>query len=120
MADPVAPWFRAGVADGLAALYALHLPGHPAADVLTRTADVWEAALWPDHAWDSALDPPRIAAAFRSLCRHSDRWPCPAQFLAHLPARRPPVRLTWQLSDEQRRANQQRIRELAASSGRRR
>ena len=118
--EQIAPWFRREIADGLSALYALMLDGHPAADILSRTADVWETALWKGRAWDADLDPPRLREAFRRLAASAQRWPHPAQLIDRLPQRRPQRALPApQISDEQRQANIRKLRSLARTIGHR-
>lgn len=46
-------------------------------------------ALWPGRMWDERLDAERIGEAFRQIALHETRWPTPAVFLRHLPARAP-------------------------------
>lgn len=82
-------WFVRCIRRGLAALIALRLAGHPPADTIDATAQVWVAALWP-IGWrpdDSA----RISEAFRQLALLAERWPVPAEFLRCLPPRPEPV-----------------------------
>lgn len=84
-----APWFERRIRRGLAALMTLRMEGHPPADTVEATAKVWAMALWPGRAWDEALDAERIGEAFRQIALHETRWPTPAVFLRHLPAREP-------------------------------
>ncbi len=84
-----APWFERRIRRGLAALMTLRMEGHPPADTAEATAKVWAMALWPGRAWDEALDAERIGEAFRQITLHETRWPTPAVFLRHLPARAP-------------------------------
>ena len=84
-----APWFERRIRRGLAALMALRMESHPPADTVEATAKVWTQALWPGRAWDERLDAARIGEAFRLIALHETRWPTPAIFLRHLPAREP-------------------------------
>lgn len=86
-------WFERRIRRGLAALITLRMEGHPPADTVDATAKVWVQALWSDRLWDERLDDPRIGEAFRSIVVHETRWPTPAAFLRHLPARPEPPRL---------------------------
>lgn len=83
------PWFEKRIRRGLAALMSLRMESHPPADTVEATAKVWAQALWPGRAWDEHLDAARIGEAFRMLALHETRWPTPAVFLRHLPARAP-------------------------------
>lgn len=96
-------WFSRRIRRGLAALIALRLEGHPPADVVEATAQVWVTALWPYCRWREEVDSERIGEAFRLLALSATRWPSPAEFLRRLPARRevtppclPPLRITEQ------------------------
>lgn len=82
-------WFERRIRRGLAALITLRMEGHPPADTVEATAKVWAQALWPGRAWIDEIDAARIGEAFRQITLHETRWPTPAVFLRHLPARAP-------------------------------
>lgn len=107
------PWFERRIRRGLAALMTLRMDGHPPADTVEATAKVWAQALWPGRAWDDALDAARIGEAFRRIALHETRWPAPAVFLRHLPARAPQAALPPLKPDpEQVRAIRERLAAL--------
>jgi len=84
-------WLDAVIAEGLAALAVLRLPGCPAADTINLTADIWGRALMavPHLVWDEHRDRARLQAAFARLCIECDEWPGPKQLLRWLPEREP-------------------------------
>lgn len=88
-----ADWLRNEVIEGVQKLFALRLPGAPAADVVGMTATVWIEAL-AAHAirWDERQDAPRIQRAFQLLLR-ADRWPVPRDLITAMPPRPEPLRL---------------------------
>lgn len=88
-----APWFEKRIRRGLAALVTLRLDSHPPADTVEATAKVWGQSLWPGRDWDETRDAARIGEAFRQIALHETRWPAPATFLRHLPARAPQASL---------------------------
>lgn len=113
-------WFVRRIRRGLAALIALRLDGHPPADVVDATAQVWCAALWPHCRWDADKDDARIAEAFRQLALHSERWPSIAAFLRVLPPRVEPTYPSLpppQLSDEELAAHRAYIQQILESFG---
>ncbi len=105
-------WVRIAISSGLAGLLALRLENSPAADTITKTADIWEQAIKP-KASVKDLDAPRIAAAFRQLFPKVRKWPGPAQLVELMPARRPQKTLDNEISTEQRAANRKRFQELS-------
>ncbi len=107
-------WVRIAVASGLAGLLALRLENSPAADTITKTADIWEQAVRPKASVQD-LDAPRIAAAFRLLFTKSRKWPGPAQLVELMPIRKPQKALDNEISSEERAANRERLRELVRS-----
>ena len=110
-----APWFVRRIRRGLAALVALRLDGHPAADMVEATAQVWVQALWPTRAWAQDLDNARIGEAFRQITLNETRWPAPAVFLRHLPARAPVAALPApKLSAAEKEANKARLAKMIA------
>lgn len=114
------PWFRGAIVDGLQMLLALRLERTPAADAIVATGAVWISALWPSHAWDEALDRPRLAAAFARLACERESWPAPKHLTDALPGRPEPPRLPAPpISAEARAAASARLRALAATIGRR-
>ena len=110
-----APWFVRRIRRGLAALVALRLDGHPAADMVEATAQVWVQALWPTRAWAQDLDNARIGEAFRQITLHETRWPAPAVFLRYLPAREAlPALPAPAMTAEQKAANKARLAKMIA------
>ena len=105
-------WVRIAISSGLAGLLALRLENSPAADTITKTADIWEQAIRP-KASVKDLDAPRIAAAFRQLFPKVRKWPGPAQLVELMPARRPQKTLDHEISMEQRAENRKRLQELS-------
>lgn len=97
-------WFERRIRRGLAALMTLRMDGHPPADTVEATAKVWSQALWPGRAWDESLDAERIGETFRQIALHETRWPTPAVFLRHLPARAPQKSLPPPPATEEERA----------------
>jgi len=87
-------WLHNCTVSGLQALYALSLPGSPAAEVLPMTVEVWVRTLAAQPiAWTKELDEMRIAEAFVHLAGTCDRWPSPRLMLANMPPRKQPVAL---------------------------
>ena len=108
-----APWFAKRIRRGLAALVALRLDGHPAADMVEATAQVWVQALWPTRAWVQDLDNARIGEAFRQITLTETRWPAPAVFLRYLPAREAlPALPAPAMTAEQKAANKARLQAM--------
>lgn len=89
MSETPEAWFERRIRRGLAWLMTLRMEAHPPADTVEATAKVWALALWPGRAWCEQLDSERIGEAFRQITLHETRWPTPAVFLRHLPARAP-------------------------------
>ena len=87
-AAPVPDWFTRQISRGLAALLALRLEGHPAADTVDIVRKVWAQALWPTRAWDEEADADRIGEAFRLIAVNETRWPAPATWPARADNRR--------------------------------
>ena len=114
MIAPVpAPWFAKRIRRGLAALVALRLEGHPAADMVEATAQVWVQALWPGRVWEEAADSGRIGETFRQITLHETRWPAPAVFLRYLPAREAlPALPAPAMTAEQKAANKARLQAM--------
>lgn len=106
MNAPTVPpdWFEKRIKRGLAALLTLRMEAHPGADTVEATAKVWVHALWPGRAWDEEADAPRIGEAFRQITLCETRWPTPAVFLRHLPARAPVPQLPAPKPDPDARA----------------
>lgn len=105
-------WFRVAISEGLARLIALSLPGQPSHETIALTKEAWVETLYEGRQWRDG-DAPRIAQAFRQMMRRIDRWPAPRVLLEHLPARAEQAKLPEPpLSQAQRAANQQRLREL--------
>ena len=114
MTDQVPSWFFNAVLDGIQRLYILSLPRTPSADTIELTQEVWVEALWRAAQWHEA-DRPRLVAAFRSLEASVTEWPSPRLLLQHLPRRsQRPVLPGPALTPDQRRRNQERIRELTS------
>lgn len=79
-------WVRSGIADGLRALVAMRLPGSPAAELVTRTADTWHVALSRTMRVEE-VDRPRLMEGFARLIAECQEWPSPRMLLDRLPAR---------------------------------
>lgn len=79
-------WLRSAIADGLAALVALGRDGTPAADVITRTADVWHHVL-AGSCNIEAVDSRRVKEGFSGLIKAVESWPEPKAIWKHMPAR---------------------------------
>lgn len=97
--------------NGLQRLLVLSLQNTPPADTIKLTAAVWCDTIWPHTQWQPE-DIARIEAAFQSLCRHSDRWPTPRQFLDCLPRRAELLKLTEGMTEEEMARGRQRVAEL--------
>lgn len=93
-------WFNNCIVSGIQGLYALGLPGCPAAELLEATTEVWITTLWhrvPTN-WDEQLDCTRLAQAFQQLALTSERWPVPAHLVKALPSRPAPIALPEPIS----------------------
>lgn len=91
---PAPDWFRHAIVGGLQMLFCLRLPGTPAQDSITATAQVWVQALWHCGTdWREREDAPRLHAAFLTLCHSSVQWCAPRHLLDALGGhpRRAPV-----------------------------
>jgi sulfur transfer protein SufE len=110
-------WFTTAIRTGLAQVYAMSLQGCPSSEIIKATTATWIDDLWHDSrfAWaDPPKDATRIAEAFRTLRRTSERWPTMPEFVRALPA--PPERVSLAhkpCSDEQAAANVDRLKRLA-------
>lgn len=106
-------WLLAEVAQGLQRLMLLGLPGTPASETITGTAQVWADAFAHGRALDQRLDAPRIQAAFRAVAARVERFPPPRVVIDALPARPQPQALPApQLTPAQIANNKQRIAAL--------
>jgi len=110
----VTDWLRTEIVTGLQKLLALRLPGSPAADTATATAEVWiEALSNAAIAWNEQLDRARVRAAFGRLVVSCDRWPAPEAFFRHLQARAyAQPALTSKMTDKQLFESRRYIRSL--------
>lgn len=107
--------FDTAIANGLQRLIVLSLPGTPAADTMKLTVSVWCETLWPTCTWIDS-DVQRIETAFRSLCRHAERWPTPKQFLDCLPQRKPLTALRPPgLTEEERARGREKVSRMLAT-----
>jgi hypothetical protein len=89
--DDVPPWFFNAVVSGLQFMWALGLPGTPASDLATLTAQAWVQALHSaPFAWNEEQDRARLQEAFKAAASQAERWPTPRAVLNALPPR--PVR----------------------------
>lgn len=79
-------WVRSGIADGLRALVAMRLPGSPAAELITCTADTWHVALARAMRVEE-VDRPRLMEGFARLIAECREWPAPSMLMDRLPAR---------------------------------
>ncbi len=105
--DPI----REMVAYPLTGLLALRLENTPAADTITRTADIWEHALRPKLSIP-AQDSTRMIAASKRLIAVVRKWPTPAQLIELLPPRKQLKAVDNEISAEQRQTNKERLQEL--------
>ena len=82
-------WLREAISAGLQALVALSLENTPAADTISRTADIWYHVLTKHNVMDiEEIDSPRVAAAFSTLLsKTGGRWPEPKTLKDLLPKR---------------------------------
>ncbi|TCK64938.1 hypothetical protein [Lonepinella koalarum] len=91
MSKPLPPetkWLKSVVAQGLARLIVLGLPGRPAEEMAKQVATVWvEALLFKFSGWDEKLDRKRLEKAFMQLCCDCDKFPSPKLLLDCLPPR---------------------------------
>lgn len=110
-------WLKDEIIDGLEKLFALRLQGTPAADTIRGVGMIWfEAVDAMPVVWDQRLDTPRIRHSFSVLLRTLDTWPAPKRFIETLPQRRPQrVLPAPPISEEKRRENIQRIRQIKAN-----
>jgi len=116
----VEKWLEREIARGLQGLIALRLTGAPADDSVTLTLDVWLAAIEGlSGNWNEQLDAERVRRTFRTLYRICDRWPPPKVFLDNLGNRDPPPALPPpRITEEQRKKNVARLREMMERLGR--
>lgn len=116
----VEKWLEREIARGLQGLIALRLSGAPADDSVTLTLDVWLAAIESLSAnWTEQMDAERVRRTFRTLYRICDRWPPPKVFLDNLGNRDPPPALPPpRITEEQRKKNVARLREMMERLGR--
>lgn len=120
MANEAIPaWFRREIGEGIQRLVAIALPGGPGLDSFKLTAQAWAEALWDAPVdWREQLDRARLAAAFKRACREHSRWPAPRQVLDLMPSRPEPLKLKPpEISEAQRRRNQQHLREIVKRFG---
>lgn len=106
-------WFQRTVADGIAVLTVLELPGQPYTDDdERRVREVWCQVLWRRSVdWREELDASRLQEAFMRLAGTVTRWPAPAQLIEYMPARPQPRALSApQMSRQQRERNSRRLR----------
>lgn len=116
----VEKWLEREIARGLQGLLALRLVGSPPEDSIELTLDVWLAAIEGlSGNWNEQLDAERVRRAFRTLYRICDRWPPPKVFLDNLGNRDPPPALPPpRITEEQRKRNVARLREMMEKLGR--
>ncbi len=111
---PPPKWLSNAVASGLQRIIVLALPGTPAAETITVTAQVWVEAFWDKSInWNQELDEERINGAFRCLAYQIDRFPAPVHVLAAMPDR--PIRKALPrkpISESQLKKNKRRIKRL--------
>lgn len=87
----VPPWLGRFIARMLAKCIALRLPGHPGDDVIEHALTTWcEALMALRIEWNRELDGPRLQKAWRAMLPTLERWPMPADFIRHMPAREYP------------------------------
>ncbi len=108
----MADWLRVEIMNGLMGLLALRLENAPAADTITKTADIWEKALGPRVSVEQ-LDAPRIAAGFQRIFSLVRKWPAPIQVIELMPPRPRLKELPHILTAEQRAENKKRLQELS-------
>lgn len=99
------------MANGLQRLLVLSLQNTPPADTIKLTAAVWCDTVWGHAQWADE-DLARIESAFLSLCRTSDRWPTPKQFLDCLPKREHALKLEEKLTPEEREDGRQKVAQV--------
>jgi len=112
-------WLRSAVAAGLQALVALSLDNTPAADTITRTADIWYHVLTKHNTLDiQEIDSPRVALAFSALLtKTGGRWPDPKTLKELLPKRPQRKALEEVETEEARERGRQAARALTAMVG---
>lgn len=87
-AADVPAWFHNAVVSGLQFLWALGLPGTPASELATLTAQAWVDAMYSGpSAWCQELDEQRLVSAFKAAAGQAERWPTPRAVLSALPPR---------------------------------
>ncbi|MBT0666363.1 hypothetical protein KI809_18805 [Geobacter pelophilus] len=79
-------WLYQVVATGFQRLMAMALPGHPAAEMLPITAEMWVEVLL-DMRVNEKQDRERIETGFRYLYRKIKEWPQPADLIQEMPKR---------------------------------
>lgn len=115
MTRPLAPdWFHNTVVEGLQRLHVLGLPGTPAAETVTLTAQVWIDTLWAlPRTWLEERDAPRLREAFLTTAQLAERWPAPRQPMNNLPRAPEPPALQAPRADAQKvEAYRQQARDL--------
>jgi len=112
-------WLRSAIAAGLQALVALSLDNTPAADTITRTADIWYHVLTKHNALDiQEIDSPRVELAFSALLtKTGGRWPDPKTLKELLPKRPQRKALEEVETEEVRERGRQAARALTAMVG---
>ncbi|WP_439240917.1 hypothetical protein [Lonepinella sp. BR2474] len=109
-------WLKSVVAQGLARLIVLGLPGRPAEEMTKQVATVWvEALLFKFPDWDEKLDRKRLEKAFLRLCCECDKFPSPKMLFDVLSPREvialpvPPPRTPEQQAESARRWRELRL-----------
>ena len=119
-ADPPA-WFGRAITDGIAKLVLLNLDGHPPAEMVELTRDIWVEAIWGARRdWGEDVDASRLEGGFRKLTSTCTKWPAPRALLDAMPARpKPKPVLVEEVDDPAGRAEVRRFldREFGEAGG---
>ena len=112
-------WLRTEIANGLQALVALSLDNTPAADTITRTADIWQHVLNKHSTLDiEEIDAPRVRQAFSALLsKTGGRWPEPSTLKDLLPKRPQRRAVEYVESDDARERGREAAKALKAAVG---
>lgn len=107
---------RRELIEGLQKLMLLRLQGAPPEDMIEGVALMWIETLAYKRSWLEAQDAGRIKQAFLSLAQSLKQWPTPSMLIECLPPRRPNAKPLLnhhrQLSEEEKAANRQRLRQI--------
>ena len=81
-------WLAEEILDGITRLYLLRLKGGPAANLVQKMAEEWEASLMRNLSQPiREIDAPRIREGFDRMIDKVESWPAPATLHKMMPPR---------------------------------